>query len=124
MRSCILSAVPRSELLGLFYMIYAGMNGVAAGWPGACLIGAFVAVFINMVIRTKEKLDQLAEKKGERTQRMTRKHFSLMVSAGLLVNSIALLGADHLPNTARIAMAVVALFLILVGTFKTVTGKC
>ncbi len=111
------------ELLGLVYELYAGIKGVKAAWPFVLIIAAFVLVFINMIIRTKNTLAELHERKGDATDCRRSKTVSPAVAAGLLLNSLNLLAADYIPTPFRIVLLVAALALIAYGSMETAMRK-
>ena len=53
------------EIIGLFFELYAGMNGASIGYPFACLIGAMIFAIANALFKTKDTIARLKERKGE-----------------------------------------------------------
>ena len=108
------------EMLALIYEIYAGIMGVKYAWPFVLLIAAFVCVFFNMVVRTKDIIAKLKEQKGEAPDDISNKNVSMIVPFGLLVNSINLLAGDRFPMPLRMLMLGFGVSMIIYGSILTV----
>ena len=119
----LFKAVTCVELLALIYEIYAGLSGVTLAWPIAFIIAAFAFVLFNVIIRTKNILAELRERKGEAKDLGRTKNVSPAVSAGLLLNAVHLLAADHIPMPFRIVLLVISLGLIIYGAIDTANRK-
>jgi undecaprenyl pyrophosphate phosphatase UppP len=83
------------------------------------ILAAFVVVFANMLIRTDRNIAELKERKGENVKRYSGRQISMLIPAGFLINSIALLGVDHIPTAIRGVMLVIAVSLIIAGAVVT-----
>ncbi len=103
------------ELLIMIYEAYAAVKGVGLGWFFVLIIAAIVCVLMNAVVRTKNILAELRERKGEAAC-YCKRQISPAVPAGLLINSVNLLAADYLPTPLRVVLLVIALGLILFGS--------
>ena len=106
------------ELLGFIYELYIGFQ-YPAGFAFAMMIAAFIVVFANMLIRTDRIISELRERKGETVKRYNGRQISPLIPAGFLVNSIALLGMDHIPTAIRGVMLLIAVALIIAGAVVT-----
>ncbi len=106
------------ELAGLFYELYLGTKN-PVGFAFAMILAAFVVVFANMLIRTDRNIAELKERKGENVKRYSGRQISMLIPAGFLINSIALLGVDHIPTAIRGVMLVIAVSLIIAGAVVT-----
>lgn len=106
------------ELAGLFYELYLGTKN-PVGFAFAMMIAAFIVVFANMLIRTDRIIAELRERKGETVKRYNGRQISPLIPAGFLVNSIALLGMDHIPTAIRGVMLVIAVALLIAGAVIT-----
>ena len=115
----LFKAVTAVELLVMIYEIYAGFQGIAIAWPFVLLIAAFVCVFMNVIINTKNIIAELRERKGEAKDLGRSRNVSPAVPAGLLLNSINLLAADYIPTPIRVVLLVAAAGLILFGSMET-----
>lgn len=111
------------ELLVLIYEIYAGLEGVKLAWPFALLIAALICVFFNIIIRTKNILADLRERKGEPVERGWSGRVSPAVPAGFGLNAVNLLLSDYIPNPGRVCLLVISLALILYGSAVTAKRK-
>jgi hypothetical protein len=90
-----------------------------AGFAFAMMIAVFIVVFANMLIRTDRIIAELKERKGETVKRYNGRQISPLIPAGFLVNSIALLGMDHIPTAIRGVMLLIAVALIIAGAVVT-----
>ena len=111
------------ELLILIFEIYSGLTGIPSAWPCALIIGALACVFINMVVRTKNILAELYERKGDPACGTCSRSISPAVPAGLLLNSVNLLAADYIPTPFRVVLLVAALGLIVYGSYETAEAR-
>ena len=111
------------ELLVLIYELYAGFEGVKIAWPFALIAAAFAVVFFNIIIKTKNIIVELRERKGEISDCNRSKNISPIVSAGLLLNAVNLLAADYIPFPMRVVLLVASLGLITYGALATALRK-
>ncbi|MCR5120632.1 MAG: DUF2812 domain-containing protein [Lachnospiraceae bacterium] len=111
------------EFFCLALEVYGGVRGSAMAWVAACLIAAVVVVFSNMIIRTKKKIYELQEQKGEAPPEYNRQQVSLLISMGFLINAVNLILQDAIPLPLRYIMLGLSIGLILFGSFKTALRK-
>ena len=119
----LFKVVTAVELLCLIYEVYAGFEGVRIAWPCALAAAAFAVVFFNIIIKTKNILAELRERKGEVTDIKRSKNISPAITAGLLLNSANLLAADYIPFPFRVVLLVAALGLLIYGAMETAMRK-
>ena len=110
------------ELIILVMEVYVGTKN-PVGYAFALLIAAFVVVFFNVLMKTKDIIAELRERKGEDVTKSPGRNVSPLVSAGLLINAAGLLMQDTLPTAVRGVLVMVALILILSGCIRTAHNK-
>ena len=111
------------ELLCLVYSLYIASTGYAPAWGVLLLVAAVVIVFFNMIIRTKNTIAELKEKKGEGPDSSRGRPFSPAIPAGFLLNSVNLLASDYIPNPVRMVLLGLSIALLLYGAIATAAKK-
>ena len=99
----------------------ASSNSIAV-WGFVCLIAAFTIVLLSMVVKTKNVIMELEERKTgiASTKRRTA---SPILLAGLLVNSVALLANDSVSDYILIPIRILAIVLMLIGIVQTCANR-
>jgi hypothetical protein len=110
------------EIICLMFEVYSGIKGIALGWAFALLISAFIIAFCNIIIRTKNIINELKERKGEAPVDKKRT-LSPLVSAGLLLDSCTLIIKESLPRPIIPVLLFLAIAMIIFGTIQTVVSK-
>ncbi len=107
------------EIFALLLEVFAGLHGNDLGWVFAFLIGAVVIVFVNMVVRTKNTIRELRERRGETPSDKRSTPWSNYLTMGMLLNAVVMCTRDHLPTVPWRCMAVCAIMLMVVGIYQT-----
>lgn len=111
------------EALGLIYSIYAAFKGYAPAWGMILLVMAILIVFFNMIVKTKNIIAELRERKGEEPAGSRGRPVSPAIPAGFLLNSVNLLAGDYIPTPLRLVLLGFSVGLILYGAVSTAVRK-
>lgn len=111
------------ELICLIVEVIGAVKGSALAIAFMFLICAFVGAFLNAIIKTKQTIAALKERKGEQIDGLGYKsgNVSLVLSAGLLLNACALMIQESISSTTKMIIQVLAIILMLIGLYRTVS---
>ena len=113
------------ELLCLFMEIYAATTGTALAYAFTCIIGAIIIAFLRMIIKAKQTIIELRERKGEVSESYCgKRNISLFLSCGLLLNSCALFLEDSISHNLKLGCQLLAIVFLLIGTYRTARRRC
>lgn len=113
------------ELIALIIeMIYA-ISGNPLAVAFTFLLCALIIVMLNIILKTKQTIAELKERKGELSggYGIGRRNVSPFVPCGLLVNSIALLFQDSIEPTVKTTLQIIAIVLMLAGVYLTARAR-
>lgn len=91
-------------------------NNWRYGVPFILFYIAVLAVFVRMAIHTTDIINDLREKQTGITVKK-RRNISLLLAAGMLVNSVALIWNNEAPGHGSHLLQIVAIVLMLVGVW-------
>ncbi|MCM1214500.1 MAG: DUF2812 domain-containing protein [Lachnospiraceae bacterium] len=111
------------ELLCFFMELLAAYNGFPLGYAFAFLVGALALALSNMCFRTSDIIEKLKERKTGIAPAKRHRYLSPLLAWGMLLNSCALLMDGSLPNFVKLAVQILAIFLMLAGLFITVQRR-
>lgn len=111
------------EIVGLFIEIGCGMAGNMFGWAFAALIGALILVCINTVIRTNEVIAELEEKKSGIAAEKDRRYISVLIPAGLLINSGMILIDGSVSPFISCPLHIFSIIMMAAGLVQTIRKR-
>ena len=112
-------AVTLFEVIMLFTELWVGMNGSAAGYVGACIIGALIFGLVNVIAVTNDTIIELKERKGEVTERERNTKVSAFLPCGLLLNGCTLMIQESIDRPIKLSVQILAILLMLIGIYQT-----
>lgn len=107
------------ELVCLMIEIFGGMAGSDWEYIMALVVGAFLIVLINAVIKTNNTIEELKEQKTGIASEKRSRFIDILLPVGLLLNSVALLIKDSVSEYIVIPIQILAIILMLAGVYKT-----
>lgn len=114
-------AVAIVEIILLWLEIFLTVEGnnstYGIGIPGILILTVIVAACIRMVVRTTNAMNQLKEQLSGVVA--GKRRMSLLLAAGLLINSGVLLLQDLIPDTPRHLLQIGAIVLMMAGLCST-----
>lgn len=117
------------EIICLFMEIMAALNGAGIGWAFACIIGALVFALVNVSIKTKNTILELKSRQSGIEADKDDRQVSPLLTAGLLVNSCALMMGQSdslsplMAGPVRMGLMIFAIVLMLTGIAKTAASR-
>lgn len=93
------------------------------GIPLVFLFAAFFGLFFRMAIRTTDIINDLKEKQTGIPAKRRRRNFSLLLAAGMAVNSLALFWNNASPGPMSHLLQIAAIVLMLAGVWDTVRKR-
>lgn len=110
------------ELICLLIELFMGFRGAYMGYALALLLSAVLAALVNAIIRTKNVIAELRDKKGETSPKYKRDISPLLI-CGLLVNACALAIDEAVSEPVQMTVQIIAIALMLVGIYQTAGKK-
>ncbi|MBO5335617.1 MAG: DUF2812 domain-containing protein [Lachnospiraceae bacterium] len=107
-------AVTILELICFFIECFCAEAGNTWAIFFTILIGILLFVLLKAVLHTNEIIAELKERKGEVSEN-TENKISPLLTAGLLMNSAALIMQDSISNPIKLGVQILAIIFMLVG---------
>lgn len=89
------------------------------------IIGAFIVTMLNAVIKNKQIIAQLKERKGELSEncRFKNGNISMFLPSGLLLSSGIFLLQDSMNSSVKHFFQIIAILLMLIGLYRSARTK-
>lgn len=110
------------EMLCLFVTVVgAAASRSLARYGSCCLVFAIVLSFVNITFRTRNHIAELKDEIG--VPRDRNDAVSMKLTIGLLLNAVALLGADGMISYVKYPIQLAAVVLMLWGIYETAKNR-
>lgn len=113
-------AVTVLELICFLIEVFGVVEGSRWAWVFLFLLGAILLALVNVIFKTNRVLAELGERKGEPASDRWNRQLSALLPCGLLLNSCALVLEEAVHPTAKLAVQIAAIVLMLAGVYRTV----
>lgn len=113
------------ELIGFLIEAFSAFQGNPFAIAFMFIIAALIFVMLRVVVKTKQTIMELKERKGEFTKdwRFGKRNVSMFIPIGMLFNSCALILQGSVDHWIKIPVQILAILFMLIGIYQTAKKK-